>query len=321
MSNSLPVLKRSVSTRLVGRVNVDVSWDPEGVTDQFMENADTYHARYYDNKSWTNLLSRALEKSCIDCSLPLRILDIGSGSGNTVFAALELMPNSVVFASDISPQLLQILIGIQDQVPHLVGRIEAYCFDLHKDFFAEGTFDLVIGGAILHHMLDPEAALKNVAKWIRPGGKILLMEPLEIGGHLMCAIYLTLLAELNLEVDADPKLISFFKAICHDYEARFGVPRLKPWTHVLDDKWLFHPSYLCEMASKIGLELELVTPAVENTDSVFSNSVLTTLRLAGLGDVALPNRLLKVLKTFDDGISPNLKSRLTPEGIIVLVKR
>lgn len=87
MSNSLSALKHSVSTRLAGRVNIDVSWDPEGVTDQFMENAETYHARYYDNKSWTNLLCRALEKSCIDRSLPLRILDIGSGSGNTVFAA------------------------------------------------------------------------------------------------------------------------------------------------------------------------------------------------------------------------------------------
>jgi len=222
----------------------------------FLRNADTYHARYYKNDYWKYLVGRGIDLAGLDRLASFRILDIGSGSGNTVFAAAEIMPNALIFANDISPQLLRILVGIQDNIPELEGRIEAYCFDLHKDFFTDNTFDLVIGGVILHHMLDPEAALKNVARWLRPRGKVILIEPLEIGGHLMAAIYLKLIEETEQELGANHKLVMFFKAMCQDYEARFGVPRVKSWTKNLDDKWLFHASNLREMSEKIGLRLD-----------------------------------------------------------------
>ncbi len=311
-------LKPNISTRLDGRVHIDSKWNPTGVTKQFLENAETYHARYTDNDHWKGLVGQAIDLAGVDRQSALKILDIGSGSGNTVFAATDLLPNSVVYANDISPQLLHILVGIQEHLPQLEGRIEAYCFDLHKDFFADNTFDLVIGGSILHHMFDPEAALKNTARWLRPGGKILLFEPLEIGGHIMAAIYLTLLAEL--EFDVDPKILTHFKAICHDYEARFGVPRVKPWTRDLDDKWLFHPFYLREMASNIGLKFELISPVNTNLEQIFSDAVRSTLNCAGLGGIPTPDKMWEILKLFDVGMSADLKKRLTSEGIIILAK-
>jgi SAM-dependent methyltransferase len=167
-------------------------------------------------------------------------------------------------------------------------------------------------------MFDPEAALKNAARWLRPGGKILLFEPLEIGGHLMAAVYLSALAELESELH--PKIVTFFKGLCHDYEARFGVPRVKPWTRDLDDKWLFHPTYLREMAANIGLTLELVAPTSSELDKMFSNSVRINLNIAGLGDLPTPDKLWELLATFDAGIAPNLKQRFTSEGIIILTK-
>jgi SAM-dependent methyltransferase len=239
-------------------------------------------------------------------------------SGNTVFAATDLMPNSIVIANDISPQLLKILVGIQEHMSNLKGRIEAYCFDLHKDFFADGTFDLVIGGSVLHHMLDPEAALKNVARWLRPSGKILLFEPLEVGGHIMSAIYLTLLAEL--EIDLNPEIVTFFKSLCFDYEARFGIPRVKPWTEYLDDKWLFHPSYLRDMAAHIGMTLESVTPIRTDLENIFTDTVRGYLTIAGLSSIPTPNKLWELLRAFDSGISTDLKKRFASEGILILAK-
>jgi SAM-dependent methyltransferase len=311
-------LKPNISTRLDGRVHIDTKWKADGVTKQFLENAETYHARYTDNDHWKYLVGEALKLSGVDRQAELKILDIGSGSGNTVFAATDLMPNAVVYANDISPQLLHILVNIQEHLPELEGRIEAYCFDLHKDFFEDNTFDLVIGGSILHHMFDPEAALKNTARWLRPGGKILLFEPLEIGGHIMAAIYLTLLAEL--EFGADPRLLAHFRAIGHDYEARFGVPRVKPWTSGLDDKWLFHPAYLRDMASNIGLKFEQIAPICPNVEHIFSGAVRSTINCAGLGDVPTPDRMWEVLDMFDKSISADLKKRFSSEGIIILAK-
>ena len=266
------------------------------------------------------MVGRGIDLAGLDRLASFRILDIGSGSGNTVFAAAEIMPNALIFANDISPQLLRILVGIQDNIPELEGRIEAYCFDLHKDFFTDNTFDLVIGGVILHHMLDPEAALKNVARWLRPRGKVILIEPLEIGGHLMAAIYLKLIEETEQELGANHKLVMFFKAMCQDYEARFGVPRVKSWTKNLDDKWLFHASNLREMAEKIGLRLDFIAPTSTDTNKIFTNAIRWNLDVAGLADIPTPGRMWKVLDLFDEGISPQLKELFTPEGIICLVK-
>ncbi|MBE0602880.1 MAG: methyltransferase domain-containing protein, partial [Deltaproteobacteria bacterium] len=312
------LLKPGISVRTEGRVHIDSDWQPVGVGTQFLENAETYHARYYDNKYWKSVVGRALDLSGVDRKTSLRVLDIGSGSGNTVFAAAELLPDSVIFANDISPQLLQILVRVQEHVPGLDGRIEAYCFDLHKDFFADDRFDLVLGGAILHHMLDPIAVLENAARWLRPGGSILLVEPLEAGGHMMTAVYLTLISEL--EADADPALLKFFKAICEDFEARFGIPRVKPWTRNLDDKWFFHESFLRQMAGSAGLTLESVSPTGKNLQNVFRDAVYGHIRAAGLQDLPIPEKMPEILKRFDTEISEELKKRFVLEGIIVLSK-
>jgi len=320
VSHAQPPLKPGLATRRDGRVEIDAAWQPVGVTAQFLENAATYHARYFQNAYWQYLVGRGLDAIGQPRGAALEVLDIGSGSGNSVFAALELLPNAHVVANDISPQLLQILVGIQDTIPALAGRIDAYCFDLSKDFFADASFDLAIGGSILHHMLDPAAALRNVARWLRPGGKILLFEPLEIGGHLMTAIYLTLIDELSQTPDLDPRLLPFFKTMCHDYEARFGIPRVKPWTDSLDDKWLFHPAYLRDMAASIGLTLHSITPTSDDPTELFQSAVRGTLSVAGLGDVPTPAKMWEIVASFDAGIAAPLKHRFAPEGVIVLAR-
>ena len=311
-------LKKNVVTRLDGRVHIDSAWTANGVTQQFLDNAETYHNRYLYNDRWKHFLQQAFEIAKINTTAPLKVLDIGSGSGGTVFAAIDLLPHSIIYASDISPQLLKILVNLQERLPHLEGRIEAYCFDLHKDFFADETFDLVVGGSILHHMLDPQAALKNAARWLKPGGKIILFEPLEVGGHFMASIYLTLQAELENEID--PKIWQHFKAMCHDYEARFGIPRIKPWTSVLDDKWLFHPAYLKDLARGIGLSFELIDPMYTNPKTIFKDSIRITLDCAGLKDIPTPQKMWDIIEQFDAGVSDSLKTRFTSEGIIVLKK-
>ena len=40
-----------------------------------------------------------------------------------------------------------------------------------------GSFDLVTARAVLHHIADAEAAIKNLVASVRPGGALLLIEP------------------------------------------------------------------------------------------------------------------------------------------------
>src|SRR5690606_7311451 len=47
----------------------------------------------------------------------------------------------------------------------------------HARDFPDGAFDLVIGRGILHH-LDPDVALAEIHPVLKPGGRVLLQEPL-----------------------------------------------------------------------------------------------------------------------------------------------
>ncbi len=297
---------------------IDRNWTPVGVTSQFLENADTYHQRYYNNGYWRYLISRAfdfmLER---DKAVPLRLLDVGSGSGNTVFAAAAEFPNATIVASDISPDLLKILHAATARIEGASGRVACYCVDFHKDVFRREQFDHVIGGAILHHMLDPLEALRNAFTWLKPGGHIVLFEPMEAGAHLMSAVYGTLRDELEGQIPSD--LMRFFNGIIEDYEARFGVPRIKPWTANLDDKWVFNATYLRGLARELGCSNVTIRPLTDDFSTMFEQAVLGTLGASGRPR-ELPQCALDLLRKLDAGVSADVKSRMVAEAIVLLTK-
>lgn len=105
-----------------------------------------------------------------------------------------------------------------------------------------------------------------------------------------------------------------------DYEARFGIPRLKPWTEHLDDKWLFHPHFFKKLAANLGLIFHGIFPLNTNLDNIITNSVLTTIKLAGLDSIPKPEALYKELKYFDDQFSSEMKEKFSLEGIIIFEK-
>lgn len=57
--------------------------------------------------------------------------------------------------------------------------VEHYLMDANKLTFEDKTFDIVFGGAILHH-LDVEKTINHIYRVLKPDGKIVFLEPLNM---------------------------------------------------------------------------------------------------------------------------------------------
>ena len=297
-----------------GDIVQDAAWRPVGVTEQFLGDAENYHQRYFNDAHWRHITYRLV--TGLDASKPMTVLDIGSGSGNTIFPLADALPLARIVASDISPQLLRILMR-EVRARRLEDRVSAYCFDLHRDFFAPESFDHIIGGAILHHMMDPMEALRNVAKCVKPGGMVALAEPMEIGGHLMAAVYHMPLQEI--EAEGPEWLVLHFRAMVDDYDARLGM-RPKSWSVTLDDKWFFSPTYVRRLARELGFSAFDVRSFYDDHSNIIEAVVLSGVELAGRRRDEPPERVLQLLRELDASIPENVKRRAPPEGIIRLIK-
>jgi len=116
------------------------------------------------------------------------------------------------------------------------------------------------------------------------------------------------------------RLIRLMKAMRQDIIARLGPGAEKPWTKVLDDKWIFDNNYLSNLAKDLGFSSSKVFPAQENLDIVFKTSFNSLLADSGNNDIVLPTYIVDFLDSIDKSISHELKQKLCPTGIIVFSK-
>ena len=86
--------------------------------------------------------------------LPGKTLEIGGGSGNFKAYWPELTSCDVVDAPWLD--------------------VRADCMNMP---FEDGAFDNIVGVDILHHLYDPDLALREIARVVRPGGRLVFIEP------------------------------------------------------------------------------------------------------------------------------------------------
>ena len=111
-----------------------------------------------------------------------RALEIGAGTG---YFSLNLLRSGLVreaVATDISQGMLD---ALGESADKLGLEVETVCTEAARLPFADDSFDLVFGHAILHHLPDLDAAFREFRRVLRPGGSLAFAgEPSHHGDRL-----------------------------------------------------------------------------------------------------------------------------------------
>lgn len=108
-----------------------------------------------------------------------RTLELGAGTG---FFSLNLKLAGLVdevHVSDLSPGMVE---AAKANAQRLGFEIDGRVADAEALPYEDDTFDLVVGHAVIHHIPDVEAALREVVRVLKPGGRFVIAgEPTTIG--------------------------------------------------------------------------------------------------------------------------------------------
>jgi SAM-dependent methyltransferase len=104
-----------------------------------------------------------------------RILDVGSGTGNGALALAGQFPGAEAIAVDESGDLLARL-RAKARDRGLEDRVQTVEADLDQAWPALGPVDLTWTSMALHHLADPDRALREIFAATRPGGLLAVAE-------------------------------------------------------------------------------------------------------------------------------------------------
>ncbi len=111
-----------------------------------------------------------------------RSLEIGAGTGYFTLNLLRAGMIAEATCSDISPGMLT---ALRANAQRLGLEVRTEQVDAERLPFADESFDLVLGHAVLHHIPDLERAFAEFSRVLAPGGTVLFAgEPSRYGDRL-----------------------------------------------------------------------------------------------------------------------------------------
>jgi SAM-dependent methyltransferase len=147
----------------------------------------------------------------------MRVLDLGSGSGNVARLAAELVgPDGAVVGIERDPAAVELARRRTD-----AANIEFRVGDAQTLEGVEDGFDAVVGRLFLMYLPDPAAALRRAARRVRPGGLVCMHEadlhyfpvspPTPLWGQVH-TWFLQALEKAGIERRMGPSLFTAFRA-------------------------------------------------------------------------------------------------------------
>jgi SAM-dependent methyltransferase len=117
------------------------------------------------------LAGRLIQPQGFDVRGCKRILDAACGNGRySRFLLRQADPDAVITAFDLSPRMLQRARRRlhSDRVSHAVANLTQLPY-------ADCSFDAIVCGWVLEHLPTPAPGLRELARVLQPGGKLLLL--------------------------------------------------------------------------------------------------------------------------------------------------
>jgi ubiquinone/menaquinone biosynthesis C-methylase UbiE len=98
----------------------------------------------------------------------ISVLDCGCGTGKMLQTLLNIYNH--VYGIDLCIDMLKVIEGYKEKVKVVTGNIQ-------EMGFKNNTFDIVICKGSLHHLTNPEDAIKEIWRVLKKNGLFILSEP------------------------------------------------------------------------------------------------------------------------------------------------
>ena len=129
------------------------------------------------------LAGRLIRPGAFDVRGCKRILDAACGNGRySKFLLKHADPDALLTSFDLSPKMLE-----RARARLRSPRVTHAVADLTRLPYADGAFDAVVCGWVLEHLPDPRPGLRELARVLQPGGKLLLLATEDTLTGAMCS--------------------------------------------------------------------------------------------------------------------------------------
>lgn len=106
-----------------------------------------------------------------------QLLDIGCGAGNYTLMMLGKIPDLSCTLVDLSKPMLDK--AFERVTAHTSGKVEIVQGDIREVKLANEQFDIILAGAVLHHLRDDsdwETTFKKIYNLLKPGGCLMISD-------------------------------------------------------------------------------------------------------------------------------------------------
>ena len=105
-----------------------------------------------------------------------RIIDLGCGPGEIAILICQRWPAVEVMAVDLEAEMLDVA-RREIEMAGLLTQIQLEQADACQiDGFADAIADTVVSNSLIHHVVDPHAAIAAAVRLTRPGGRIFIRD-------------------------------------------------------------------------------------------------------------------------------------------------